>query len=172
MKDFAAHGLPVGHEGTAPLPAAAPLAPGPHPDGAVVGAPFGAVRAETLLAALDRSGASGIRLTPWRLLLLEEGEMPGLPDLCEAPDPRLVAHACPGAPRCASACVETRGLAAALAARHPGIHVSGCDKGCALSAPAPLALVGRAGLYDLVRDGRASDAPERAGLTLEEALLA
>ena len=173
MRDLAAMGgLPVGHEGTAPLPAAAPLAPGPNPEGAVVGAPFGAVRAETLLAALERSGATGIRLTPWRLMLLEEGAMPGLPDLCEVPDPRLAAHACPGAPRCASATVETRALASALAARHPGLHVSGCDKGCALSAPAPLTLVGCAGLYDLVRDGRASDAWARAGLTLEEALRA
>ena len=173
MSAFAATGrLPVGHEGAVPLPPIAPLAPGMHADGAVVGAPFGAIRAETLLEALERSGAVGIRLTPWRLMLLEDGGMPGLPDLCEAPDPRLSAHACPGAPRCASASVETRALAAALAPRHPGLHVSGCAKGCAHSGSAPITFVGRSGLYDLVRGGRASDAPERAGLTAEEALRA
>ena len=162
-------GMPVGWEGEVPLPAAGRLAPGPHEFGAVVGAPFGALRAEALIEALARSGARGIRPVPWRLLVLEGGAMPGVAGLVERDDPALSAHACPGAPHCAAATVPTRALAASLAALVPGIHVSGCAKGCALSRPAPVTLAGRAGRYDLIRRGRAGDAPDMAGLSADEA---
>jgi len=40
----------------------------------------------------------------------------------------------------------------------PGsIHVSGCAKGCARSAPADLVLVGSEGRYGVVRNGTARD---------------
>jgi precorrin-3B synthase len=42
--------------------------------------------------------------------------------------------------------------------------VSGCAKGCARSGPAAVTLTGRAGRFDLVRDGRAWDGPQRPGL--------
>jgi precorrin-3B synthase len=48
------------------------------------------------------------------------------------------------------------------------LHVSGCAKGCAHPRAVPLTLVGRDGLYDLVRDGAASDSPALRGLTLDE----
>ncbi len=75
--------------------------------------------------------------------------------------------ACVGAPACPQASVVTRALADRLAAApHAGpIHVSGCTKGCARSAPAALTIVGRGGRYDLVRDGRTDSPPSRRGLT-------
>ena len=77
----------------------------------------------------------------------------------------MTAHACPGAPRCASASLATRALALKLADRVPGrLHVSGCEKGCAHPRPAEVTLVGRNGRFDLVRQGRAGDTPERTGL--------
>jgi precorrin-3B synthase len=49
------------------------------------------------------------------------------------------------------------------------LHISGCAKGCAHPRPAPITLVGRDGLYDLVIDGAPSDSPSIRGLTLDEA---
>jgi precorrin-3B synthase len=68
-------------------------------------------------------------------------------------------EACPGAPACASATVDTRAEARRLAAMDlPGtIHVSGCAKGCARSAPADLTLVGHEGRFGVVRNGTARD---------------
>ncbi|WP_258047706.1 cobalamin biosynthesis protein CobG [Sphingomonas citri] len=75
--------------------------------------------------------------------------------------------ACVGAPACPQASVVTRALADRLAATRVGgpIHVSGCAKGCARSAPAALTIVGRGGRYDLVRDGRADSPPLLRDLT-------
>jgi precorrin-3B synthase len=42
------------------------------------------------------------------------------------------------------------------------IHVSGCAKGCARSAPADLVLVGKDGRYGIVRNGTARDPAGRA----------
>ena len=49
------------------------------------------------------------------------------------------------------------------------VHVSGCAKGCAHPGAAPWTLVGDGGRYDLVRNGRAGDAPVRRGMTIEAA---
>ncbi len=56
----------------------------------------------------------------------------------------------------------------------PGLtlHVSGCAKGCAHAGPAALTLVGRDGRYDLVRNGRAGDAPTLTGLSVEQIVAA
>ncbi|MBB3473123.1 cobalamin biosynthesis protein CobG [Sphingomonas sp. BK345] len=83
-----------------------------------------------------------------------------------APAPSTV-FACVGAPACPQASVVTRALADRLAAASVAgpIHVSGCPKGCARSAPAALTIVGRGGRYDLVRDGRADSLPLLRGLT-------
>ena len=79
--------------------------------------------------------------------------------------PLMAAHACPGAPACAAASVETRPLALALAGRVGGsLHVSGCAKGCALPRAADVTLVGRDGAFDLVRGGASWDVPARRGL--------
>ena len=52
---------------------------------------------------------------------------------------------------------------AAIRGHRGSIHVSGCGKGCARSAPADLVLVGRAdGRYGLIRYGIASDDARRS----------
>jgi precorrin-3B synthase len=84
-------------------------------------------------------------------------------------------QACAGAPACASASVNTRETAAALAPLlAPGdtLHVSGCAKSCASSTRASITLVGRHGRFDLVRSGRASDTPVLCDLSAEEARIA
>ena len=44
------------------------------------------------------------------------------------------------------------------------LHISGCAKGCAHPAAAPLTLVATADGFDLIRDGSARDAPVMRGL--------
>ena len=152
-----------------------------------VAPPFGRMRAEALgeLARFARSErASGVRLTPWRTLVvvgLEPSPARRLAEKLEAlafivtpDDPRLGVVACPGAPACAHAMSDTQSDARRLAAALPRegrvlLHVSGCAKGCARAAPAPLTLVATPRGYDLVLDGRAGDTPAHRDLTLEEA---
>lgn len=164
-------------------PAAAsapPPAPGPSPLGPVYGVAFGRIEAAALAALLRDSGAVALRLTPSRLLILEGGRRCAAdPFIDGADDPLLRVDACPGAPACASATVATHALARALAASlatagggggPPSLHVSGCAKGCARARPADLTLVGRDGAFDLVRQGRAWDAPVRGRMSAEETL--
>ena len=49
------------------------------------------------------------------------------------------------------------------------VHVSGCEKGCAHPAAAPVTLVARNGSYDLVLNGTASSPPVLRNLTLDQA---
>ena len=92
------------------------------------------------------------------MLLLE-----GVQHTTTPPDPTLMlVDACPGAPFCPASTVETRGLARAVA--RPGLHVSGCAKGCARPRPAAMTLVGREGRFDLVLAGSPWDRPSRTGL--------
>ncbi|MBD3788079.1 MAG: precorrin-3B synthase, partial [Sphingomonadales bacterium] len=126
-------------------PAEAAPAPGPglRPEGALVALAFGQMRAE-ILADLARLGHD-LRLTPWRMLLLEGARaLPELPGLITDPaDPLLRVVACTGAPGCPQALAATRQLARALAPLVPRgslLHVSGCAKGCAHPGPAPLTL--------------------------------
>ncbi len=175
-----------------PAPPAAAPPPG-HGIGAVplgetvavgVAPPLGRLAPDTLrrLAALAERRADGLlRLTPWRsvLLLAVPAAVPALLreaaalGLLTAPDhPLLRLVACPGSEGCASGEAPTLRDAARLAARLPPgggrVHLSGCRKGCAHPGAATT-LVGRAGRYDLVRHGRAGDAPDATGLTLEQA---
>ena len=146
------------------------------------GLPFGATNAETLdhLATVSQQfGDATLRITPWRAVLIAGVAAAHAPALSEAAnglitdpeDPRRQITACTGQPRCASATVDTRADAALLAAiRYPGrVHVSGCAKGCAHPDPAPITLVGSRGTYGIVRNGRASDAPDEPGLTITQA---
>jgi len=141
--------------------------------------PFGTLTAEQAraLADLARFG-SELQTTPWRALVFGPLDIAGaeaMADRCqelgaivEGADPRLRVAACIGAPRCASGKQATRAFAAAVAARLPSgktAHVSGCAKGCAASAAANVTLVGTASGWDLVRDGRVSDAPEGRDLS-------
>jgi precorrin-3B synthase len=156
-------------------PAAALPQPRPGLDaaGALIGLAFGQMQSTTLrgLASL----AAGLRLTPWRMILLEGvREMPLLDELVtRADDPRLRVAACTGAPACPEAKAETRALAAALAPRLPKdaqLHVSGCAKGCAHPKCCDLTLVGTDNGFDLVRRGTARDLPALRGLTREKIL--
>lgn len=162
----------VPFEADAPMPAIGWL-----PGGMTgAGLRFGAMDAAVLAGIAGLAGGDRVlRLTPWRAVLV-----PGAPDeaalerlglIVDADDPALQVSACVGAPGCASGSVVTRSLAAGL---RPGpdqtIHVSGCDKGCAHPGPAALTLVGREGRFDVVRDGRAGDAPVQRGLTPEEVM--
>jgi precorrin-3B synthase len=146
--------------------------PGIHANGALVALAFGQMQGETLdfLASL----APGLRLTPWRMLLVEGlREMPQHEGLINrASDPLLRVVACTGAPRCPEAHAETRKLAASLAqhlAPDVRLHVSGCAKGCANPNPSDITLVGTPDGFDLVHNGAPRDVPVRRGLTVTDA---
>lgn len=172
-------GRMAAHLNRAPLPArfateAAPAgqpfapAPGPVPQGLLVGFEFGQMQAETLAALAD---AGPVRVTPWRMLLIEgAARAPDLPGLITHPDdPMLRVIACTGAPGCPQGLAPTRPLARALAPHLADgglLHLSGCAKGCTHPAAAPLTLVARdADRFDLIRHGTASDTPHHRDLT-------
>ena len=121
-------------------------------------APFGRLEAAQLRTLAETVGLTEIRLSPWRALyvdaVIERTEL-----ILDEDNPLLRIDACPGAPACASATVDTRTEARRLAAMGLAgtIHVSGCAKGCARSAPADLTLVGREGRFGVVRNGTARD---------------
>ena len=108
------------------------------------------------------------------MLLLEDvAEAPALPGLIhDARDARLRIDVCTGAPGCPQGLSQTRALARALAPHLPQgrhLHISGCAKGCAHPGPAPLTLTATGpDRFDLVRDGRAGDAPEATGLAPDQ----
>ncbi len=161
--------LPERWQGAAPGPEGPPLLPGDCDLGTVFGAAFGALPAGALAHLVRNSGANALRVTPWRMFLLEAGAAIPAPDfVTDANDPLIRADACPGAPLCPQAQVETREVARALALRVPGrLHVSGCSKGCARKTPADITLVGHDGRFDLVKRGRAGDEPHQRALSTE-----
>ncbi len=161
-----------------------------NPSFAGVAAPFGRWTAAELarLAALaEAEGCGELRLTPWRAFLvptatlaaaqriITEAQSRGL--IVSADDARLSVVACPGAPECPQAQGETRAHLARLAPLAQklaeqdgvGLHVSGCGKGCARPKGSAVTLVANNGLFDLVLNGRASDAPKLRGLTIDAA---
>ncbi|WP_375257130.1 cobalamin biosynthesis protein CobG [Citreimonas sp.] len=144
----------------------ATLTPGPTEAGTILGVPFGALEADALAALVETSGATALRPATGRTLVLQGAHIDTAPGLVTRPgDPAMHAHACPGAPFCPQATVETRPLAARLAAHVPGdLHVSGCAKGCAHPRAAATTLVGREGRFDLVKGGAPWDAPVKTGL--------
>jgi precorrin-3B synthase len=155
-----------------PPPVAAPEAIGLHKlrDGTAlgVGLPFGRLEAPALIAFAEASGARALRGAPGRVLLAIGAPDPeGLRQraaelgfITDANDPRRRVAACSGAPACASALLDTRALAVALAPLVPPgafLHVSGCAKGCAHPRPATRTLVGTPEGLGLIRRGRAGD---------------
>ncbi|MFC3227013.1 precorrin-3B synthase [Marinibaculum pumilum] len=165
----AGHRLPAELTGDArPTPATALPQPGPCPDrlpgGLLVGLPFGALAADGLERLAD-TGAT-LRLTPWRMLLLQGVERPpaGSDLIMDPTDPLLRVAACIGAPGCVQAQGPTRPLARALARQLPEgarLHVAGCSKGCAHPGPADITLVASQDGYGVVPRGRAGDPPAR-----------
>ena len=139
---------------------------GPRPAG--IAAPFGRLEAgqlRDLVALAAKAGATEMRLSPWRALYFD-ADVAGAASLgliVDPDDPLLRISACPGAPACRSSSVDTRRDAMRLAARGFAgtVHVSGCAKGCARSAPADLVLIGDNGRYGVVHNGTARDKAER-----------
>ena len=160
--------LPGWAAGTiAPAASGGRIEPGPNNLGMAYGLPFGRVEAQVLAAAVDQSGATAVRVTPWRVLILEGASPATISGLLDDPaDPLLHVDACPGAPACPQATVATRDLAHALAPHITGpLHVSGCAKGCARSRPADVTLTGREGLFDLTLNAAVGAPPLRSALT-------
>lgn len=156
-----------------------------------VGAPFGRLDADslaTLAGEAARAGASEIRLTPWRSLLVPGPDPDRIGTMLDAlaplfvtrpDDPRLAVAACSGAPGCRRATTPIHEDAAklapsarALASAGVSLHLSGCAKGCAHPAPSRATLVAANGRYGLVLDGTAQEFPIRTGLTLAGAIAA
>lgn len=163
---LARHDLPEDWASTAPRPRGPRPGPGEVPLGALLGAPFGLIDAAALQTLLHETEAPALRVTPWRLFLLEGVSMPQSDFITTPDDPLLSADACPGAPFCPQASVETRSLARELAPRIKGsLHVSGCAKSCARRSTADMTLTGRDGAFDLVKNGHPWDAPIETGLT-------
>ena len=133
-----------------------------------IAAPFGRIEARQLFRLIDLAAAAGareIRFSPWRALHFDvpfEGAA-GLGLIVDADDPLLRIDACPGAPACRSSTVDTRGIARLIASRPFAgtVHVSGCAKGCARSAPADLVLVGTHGQLGMVHKGTSRSPIER-----------
>jgi precorrin-3B synthase len=150
-----------------------------------LGFAFGRVSARHLAWIADMAQAHGsgeMRLTPWRAILLPGVDAKAARDILsqvsdafitDPNDARLAVIACPGAPACASADAPTQDhalslapLARALSPSGVTLHVSGCAKGCARPQASAVTLVARAGLYDLITQGRATDTPVQHGLDL------
>jgi precorrin-3B synthase len=150
-----------------------------------VGLPFGRMAAEDLAAlagAAAAIGAEDLRLTPWRAILLPAASvgaaaalaatLPADAFILDPDDPRRRIAACPGAPSCDWARGAVRQdaavLAGAIGKAAITVHVSGCEKGCAHPAAAPVTLIARNGRYDLVCNGNASSVPALRDLTLAQ----
>jgi precorrin-3B synthase len=129
--------------------------------GQILGVGFGKIQSQDLVELLRGTQAKTLRLMLERQLRIDGTPVAEAQGFVTSPkDLVMTAHACPGAPFCPQATVETMALAHRLAGQVPGsLHVSGCAKGCALPKAAALTLVGRGGKFDLVRDGAPWDTP-------------
>lgn len=167
------HALPTPWQTHAPRhKVGARPAPGLLPLGRLLGAPFGQMDARALGHLIAQTPARGIRVTPWRMFLLESDvALETDAFVTRAEDPLMRIDACPGAPFCASATVETRAVARTLAPHLDGsLHISGCAKGCARKNTADMTLTGRNARFDLVVGGHAWDAPQKSGLAPSDLL--
>lgn len=176
MTTLAGHqSLPEAFQTPLPPPVEAPQWQiGPNTHGWLVGIEFGQMSAQTLSALAECAGVGALRITPWRMVLVEKAtQIPNAPGLItRADDPLLRVVACSGAPQCQHAAIDTRTVARALAAYIPAdsvLHVSGCTKGCA-HPKAALTLVGSNGIeggIDLIQHGIAASQPDRSALTAD-----
>src|SRR6185436_9576306 len=130
--------------------------------------PFGHSDAETMRSLVDlaaRAGAKALCTAPHRALLVAGIPVDVAHDfvavaltmgfVVDGPDQRRRVIACAGAPICSSGQIPARALAPVLAERlNPNdmpdlIHVSGCIKGCAYPAAAPMTIIGRNGACEI-----------------------
>lgn len=166
MRDLVASVPPApGAQPGGPAPAAPPPVPGPQANGWLLGFAFGLITPGHLAAV-----QAPIRLTPWRMLLVEGTSNPAIRGAIRKPgDPLLRVHACPGE-RCEQGRAAVRQVGRALApllARGQSLHVSGCAKGCAHRGRADLTLIATApDRFDLIRDGSIRDPVARRDLDL------
>lgn len=162
---------------------------GPQDDNwQVAGFVFGRVDSQALrvLAKLADATATGdIRLTPYRSIILARGDDEARQALRETGaivdthDKRLAMTACIGIEGCTLGTTYTRDDALEClpaiphlraASQDMALHVSGCAKGCARSAPAAITLVGRKETYNVVFAGGPTDMPTWRALPLEEVM--
>ncbi len=142
-----------------------------------LGVPFGHIDSETLArlaALLATCDIPDVRLSPWRTLyvvadptiaqrLVMDATQLGL--ITDAADPLMRVDACSGVGCCTSTELATREHARVLASAMArtqftgSLHVSGCAKGCARSAPADVVLIGQGNRYRIVRDGTVRSEP-------------
>ncbi|MGJ4932350.1 precorrin-3B synthase [Bradyrhizobium sp. HKCCYLS2038] len=143
-----------------------------------IGVPFGRLDSATLTQLADRlaeRNVSEVRLSPWRALYVAADravaerivtDAVGIGLIVDDADPLMRIDACSGAGCCASTQLATRQHARVLAAKMAhtrfagSLHISGCAKGCARSAPADVVLVGDSGLYHIVRNGTVRSAAQ------------
>lgn len=129
--------------------------------------PLGRLTPEMLTGAAKisaRYGVDVLRLTPWQGLLVPSirdsnaaaavASLEGLGFVCDAGTPLASMIACVGAPGCSAGFADTKADALALASRLSGgartIHLSGCEKSCAVAGVADKTLVAVApGVYDV-----------------------
>lgn len=141
-----------------------------------------AAQLSRLILEAEDCGATELRLSPWRMILVPLPSRADAEHLVNAAgalgfvvdetDTRLTVLACSGAPDCPQALSATRvaldelaPLAARLGAGGVGLHVSGCAKGCARPAAAPATLVARGdNLFDLIFDGDVNGEPFARGV--------
>lgn len=144
-----------------------------------IGLPYRQVHAQDLIGFVDEIeilGVSDIRLSPGHGLILtglNRGEALKAEQAARRhgfwtspTEPRASMSLCAGTSGCASALFDTRSVAELIARRAAALldgsltmHLSGCAKGCAHPAAAPLTLVGAPSGYGLVVNGAACDAP-------------
>lgn len=154
--------------------------------------PFGRLSADQLggLATLAGRHGAGLRLSPWRAVLLapvprrHAGTIGAIVEamglVVDPDDPRLTVSACPGSAGCASGQADVQKDAVAFAralaplmgdGKDVSVHVSGCPKGCARRRPATVTLVAEAGLYGLSFHADAA-APREGELMTADAMAA
>lgn len=143
-----------------------------------VALPFGQMRAEDLAALTAQAAHAGIlslKPAPDHALIAVgsreacealELEARAAHLLVRAGEPLSEIAACPGAPACRSARLETHSLGRLAAEQAPllfdgsvRLHLSGCQKGCAHPTPSTLAFAGTEGATHLVFEGKTTDTP-------------
>ncbi|MBR8040746.1 precorrin-3B synthase [Burkholderia cenocepacia] len=144
-----------------------------------------AAQLERLAALAEADGDGTLSMTPWQGVFMHgvpnertaamRAALASLGLVCAASDPLATLVACTGSAGCAKARADTKHDALALAARvgHPlDVHLTGCERYCALPHPAAHTLVAVAPAhYDLYRRDAAAGlgAPLARHLTIDQA---
>ncbi|MBN3570469.1 precorrin-3B synthase [Burkholderia cenocepacia] len=144
-----------------------------------------AAQLERLAALAEADGDGTLSMTPWQGVFMHgvpneraaamRAALASLGLVCAASDPLATLVACSGSAGCAKARADTKHDALALAARvgHPlDVHLTGCERHCALPHPAAHTLVAVAPAhYDLYRRDAAAGlgAPLARHLTIDQA---